>query len=64
MRCGASRLAWLPATFWTAAVIPSGPPTPRKLIFGIAGALFHLLIVVTVVVLVYNLIRAGASRRT
>jgi hypothetical protein len=35
-----------------------------KLIFGIAGALFHLLIVVAVVVLVYNLIRAGASRRT
>lgn len=34
-----------------------------KLVFGIAGALFHLLLVAAVLVLVYNLIRAGASRR-
>lgn len=35
-----------------------------KVIFGIAGALFHLLLVVAVVVVVYNLIKAGAARRT
>ena len=34
-----------------------------KLIFGIAGALFHLLLVVAVVVIVYNMIKAGAARR-
>jgi len=33
------------------------------LIFGIAGALFHLLLVVAVVVIVYNVIKAGAARR-
>jgi len=33
------------------------------LIFGIAGALFHLLLVVAVVVIVYNMIKAGAARR-
>lgn len=35
-----------------------------KLVFGIAGALFHLLLVAAVVVVVYNVIRAGAGRRT
>ncbi len=35
-----------------------------KLVFGIAGALFHLLLVAAVVVIVYNLIKAGAARRT
>ncbi|MBA2510440.1 MAG: lmo0937 family membrane protein [Actinomycetota bacterium] len=34
-----------------------------KLIFGIAGALFHLLLVAAVVVIVYNVIKAGAARR-
>lgn len=34
-----------------------------KLVLGIAGALFHLLLVVAVVVGVYALIKAGASRR-
>jgi len=34
-----------------------------KLVLGIAGALFHLLLVAVVVVL-YNLITAGASTRT
>ncbi len=33
------------------------------MIFGIAGALFHLLLVVAVVVIVYNVIKAGAARR-
>ncbi len=33
------------------------------MIFGIAGALFHLLLVVAVVVIVYNMIKAGAARR-
>jgi Flp pilus assembly protein TadB len=35
-----------------------------KLVFGIAGALFHLLLVAAVVVVVYNVIKAGAARRT
>ncbi len=35
-----------------------------KVTFGIAGALFHLLLAVAVVVVVYNLIKAGAARRT
>lgn len=34
-----------------------------KLILGSAGALLHLLIVAAVVVVVYNVIKAGASRR-
>jgi predicted lipid-binding transport protein (Tim44 family) len=34
-----------------------------KLVFGIASALIHLLLVVAVVVVVYNVIKAGASRR-
>ena len=34
-----------------------------KLVLGIAGALFHLLLIVAVVVVVYNVIKAGASRR-
>jgi predicted lipid-binding transport protein (Tim44 family) len=34
-----------------------------KLVFGIASALFHLLLIATVVVVVYNVIRAGAARR-
>lgn len=34
-----------------------------KLVLGIAGALFHLLLVAAVVVAVYWLIKAGASRR-
>lgn len=34
-----------------------------KVVFGVAGAVFHLLLVAAVVVIVYNLIRAGASRR-
>jgi hypothetical protein len=34
-----------------------------KLVLGIAGALFHLLLVVAVVVGVYALIKVGASRR-
>ncbi len=32
-----------------------------ELIFGIAGALFHLLLVAAVVVIVYNVIKAGAA---
>ena len=35
-----------------------------KVVFGIAGALFHLLLVAAVLVLVYNVIRVGASCRT
>lgn len=35
-----------------------------KLILGIAGALFHLLLAVAVLVGLYALIKAGASRRT
>lgn len=34
-----------------------------KLILGIAGAAFHLLLVVAVAVLLYKVIRAGAERR-
>jgi hypothetical protein len=34
-----------------------------KIVFGIAGALFHLLLVAAVVLGVYWLIRAGAERR-
>ena len=34
-----------------------------KLVFGIAGALFHLLLVAAVVVLVYSLTRPGARPR-
>jgi fatty acid desaturase len=34
-----------------------------KLVLGIAGALFHLLLVAAVVVVVYNAIKARASRR-
>ena len=34
-----------------------------KLVLGIAGTLFHLLLIVAVVVVVYNVIKAGASRR-
>jgi Fe2+ transport system protein B len=34
-----------------------------KLVLGIAGALFHLLLIAAVVVVVYNVIKAGASRR-
>lgn len=34
-----------------------------KIVFGIAGALFHLLLVAAVVVVVYQLIKAGARRR-
>ncbi len=34
-----------------------------ELIFGIAGTLFHLLLVAAVVVIVYNVIKAGAARR-
>lgn len=35
-----------------------------NLVFGIAGAPFHLLLVAAVLVLVYNVIRAGAPRGT
>jgi hypothetical protein len=35
-----------------------------KLVFGIAGALFHLLLVAAVVVIVYQIVKAGARRRT
>lgn len=34
-----------------------------KLVLGIAGALFHLLLVGAVVVIGYQLIKAGAGRR-
>ncbi len=34
-----------------------------KLVLGIAGALFHLLLVAAVVVIVYQVIKAGAWRR-
>lgn len=34
-----------------------------KLVLGIAGALLHLLIVAAVVVVVYQVIKAGARRR-
>lgn len=34
-----------------------------KLVFGIVGAVFHLLLVAAVVVGLYALIKAGASRR-
>ncbi len=34
-----------------------------KLVLGIAGALFHLLLVAAVAVALYWLIKAGASRR-
>ncbi len=34
-----------------------------KLVLGIAGALFHLLLVAAVVVVVYQVIKVGASRR-
>ncbi len=34
-----------------------------KLIVGIAGALFHLWLVAAVVVIVYQVIKAGARRR-
>jgi len=35
-----------------------------KIVFGIAGALFHLLLVAAVVLVLYHLIKAGAARRT
>ncbi|MCA1728544.1 MAG: lmo0937 family membrane protein [Actinobacteria bacterium] len=35
-----------------------------KLVFGIASGLIHLLLIVAVVVIIYNLIKAGAARRT
>ena len=35
-----------------------------KLILGAAGGLIHLLLVAAVLVALYNLLRAGASRRT
>ncbi len=35
-----------------------------KLVFGIVGAAFHLLLVAAVLVGLYALIRAGAARRT
>ena len=35
-----------------------------KLVLGIAGAALHLLLVVAVLLVLYNLIRAGASRRS
>ena len=35
-----------------------------KVVFGIAGSLLHLLLVAAVLVLVYYVIRVGASRRT
>ncbi len=34
-----------------------------KLVLGIAGALFHLLLIAAVVVVVYNVIKAGATGR-
>ncbi len=34
-----------------------------KLVLGIAGTLFHLLLIAAVVVVVYNVIKVGASRR-
>ncbi len=34
-----------------------------KIVFGIAGALFHLLLVAAVVLALYHLIKAGAQRR-
>ncbi len=34
-----------------------------KIVFGIAGALFHLLLAAAVVVVVYQLIRAGVRPR-
>lgn len=34
-----------------------------RLVLGIAGALFHLLLVAAVVVVVYQVIKAGARRR-
>lgn len=34
-----------------------------KLVFGVAGALLHLLLVAAVVVGVYALVKAGAARR-
>lgn len=33
-----------------------------KLVFGIAGALFHLLLIAAVEVIAYSVIRAGAAR--
>lgn len=35
-----------------------------KLVFGIVGAVFHLLLVAAVLVILYKLIEAGAARRT
>ncbi|HEV2092008.1 MAG TPA: hypothetical protein VGR18_02455 [Rubrobacter sp.] len=35
-----------------------------KMVFGIVGALFHLLVLAAVVVVVCNVIRAGAARGT
>ncbi len=35
-----------------------------KLVFGVVGAVFHLLLVAAVLVGLYALIKAGASRRT
>jgi len=35
-----------------------------KLVLGIAGALFHLLLVAAVVVVVYQVVKAGATRGT
>ncbi len=34
-----------------------------KIVFGIAGALFHLLLAAAVIVAVYQIIKAGARRR-
>ncbi len=35
-----------------------------KLVLGIVGGLFHLLLIAAVLVILYKLIRAGAARRT
>ncbi len=35
-----------------------------KLVLGIVGRLFHLLLIAAVLVILYKLIRAGAARRT
>ena len=35
-----------------------------KIVFGVAGAVFHLLLVAAVGGSVYNVVKAGAARRT
>ena len=49
---------------WAMAILLVALWVPAKPVSGVAGAVFHLLLVAAVVAIVYNPIKAGAACRT